>query len=173
MINKENIILTTIASMLILLSLGVLHTTKVNASMPTNTCSLQTLRKNGFTKNTIPKKYRGTWYTNEVDKYQSKADSYQTKVTKNTFLGNKVKVSNKAVKIKGKYQLPIYDLHQQLIIYLHVSGNKSRKITMAYTRSFFENKNIVNKNSNASKHIIYTIPGYVTKHEAKSHSFYD
>ena len=139
--------------------------------MPTNRCSLKKLKKNGFTKNIIPKKYRGIWYSYEKDYGQNNPDFFNTKIKKRTFMGNKVKVANKLIKIKGKYQLPVYDLNQQTITYLYISGKKNKKITMSTTTSYFENTNVIKRKSKTARHIIFIIPGYTNKFQAKSHPF--
>ena len=170
MLNKKNIItvLATIASMIAFLSLGMLHCTKAIASVPASSYSSKILKKNGFTKNEIPKKYRGTWYSYQRAYNESPASMDTLKITKTKFDGSKVKVAKKLVKIDGKYRLPVY-ANQQLT-YLSFSNKKNKKLTYSFVAPIISKNNKINKKK-ITRDITFDQPYFTSKKQAKNHPF--
>ncbi|GEO69233.1 hypothetical protein [Levilactobacillus acidifarinae] len=168
---KNRKLLTTLlvigTSLGLFLALDSLNLTTAHAGMPASTYSAKTLKQNGFTKRTLAKKYRGTWYAYEKYTGGTSGSMDRLKITKNKVNGYPVKVANKLVKIKGHYRLGVY--YDRALIYLSVT-NKPRKLAYSLVEPVLgKHEKIVD--TQITKHITFDIPYYRTQKQAKVHSY--
>jgi len=154
---------------LLMVSFGTLNNTKAQASVPESSYSTKVLRKNGITKRTLPKKYRGTWYSYEAAYRESPSSMDKLKITKHSVDGKKVRVANKLVKIHGKYRLAAY--YDQMLTYFNVTGKgKQRKLTFSFVQPITNKHGQIN-HSKITKLITMDQPFYLSKKQAKAHPF--
>lgn len=167
--NKKSLtaLLVAASAMVVGLALSAVNLTTAHAGMSASTYSAKTLKQNGYTKRTLAKKYRGTWYAYQKSTGEASGSMDRLKITKNKVNGHAVKVANKLVKIKGHYRLGVY--YDRALIYLSVTG-KPRKLAYSLVEPVLGKHGKIVK-TQITKHITFDIPYYRTQKQAKAHFY--